>query len=180
MKKEVKAQLEKTKENLRKEIDVLKLDEIDRKILNLIQRGDLCTPRVSKIASIMGLPTTTVHSRLKNLEKKKAIIGYQGIIDSKKVGTKVTIFAVIKVRYEKVYYNRKVMEEFGKKLASIPEVQEVHACSGDWDYLIKLKVKSVEDYYRIASEKILPLGGIEKLMSYTAYNTMKETAEVRV
>ena len=72
------------------------------------------------------------------------------------------------------------MEGFGEKLAKIPEVQEVHVCSADWDYFLKVKAKDSDDYRRIATEEILPLGGIEKSMSYISYGCFKETPEVKI
>ncbi|MEA3343086.1 MAG: Lrp/AsnC family transcriptional regulator [archaeon] len=156
------------------------LDKTDKSILNLLQDRKMCVPRTTKIAHKMQIPTTTLHSRLKNLEKTGVIKGYQAVLDPKKAGAKVTIFAVVKVVYEKVYSDEKVLSDFGSKLAAIPEVLEVHACSGDWDYLIKLKVRDTEEYRSILGNKILPLGGIEKVESAVAYWTFKEETRINV
>jgi DNA-binding Lrp family transcriptional regulator len=158
----------------------MKLDEDDKKLLNIIQRGDLCIPRTTKIAHLLHLPTTTVHAKLKRLEREKVIKAYKPIIDAKSVGFGLTVFSLIKARYEEIYKDKKTIEDFGKKLASIPQIQEVYSCSGDWDFLIKLKVNSYEEYGEIATNKILPLGGIQRLESYVVALTHKETSEIKV
>ncbi len=101
-------------------------------------------------------------------------------INGKKVEKGFVIFAVIKVNYEKTYYSKESMEDFGARLAKISEILEVHSCSGDWDYLIKVKVKDSDEYAKVAQNKILPLGGIQKLESHVSYITFKETSEIKL
>ena len=154
------------------------LDEGDKQVLNLIQKGDFCKPNITKLARALGLPTTTVHSKLKRLEKESFIKGYQGLLDNKKAGIGQVLFIVMKVKYEAAYAGKKELESFGEKLAKIPEVQEVHSCSGDWDYLLKIKAKDADDYYHIGTEHILPLGGIERMESYISYKQFKENPRI--
>ena len=154
------------------------LDEKERQLLNLLQKGNLCVPRTTRLAHSLQIPTTTLHSKLKKLESSGVIRGYKAEIDGKKAGKGMIIFAVIKVNYEKTYYSKESMEDLGLRLAKIPEILEVHTCSGDWDYLVKIKVKDQEEYAKIGQDKILPLGGIQKLESYVSYITFKETSEI--
>jgi len=155
-----------------------RLDDADKRVLELLQRGDMCKPSATKLARALGVPVTTIHSKLKKLEDNDYITGYQAILDSKKAGINLTLFVIIKVKYEEAYAGKKELESFGEKLAKIPEVQEVHTCSGDWDYLIKVKAKDPNDYYRIGSERILPLGGIERMESYTSFKQFKENPRI--
>lgn len=156
------------------------LDEKERELLNLLQKGDFCVPRATRLAHKLQIPTTTLHSKLKKLEQQGIIRGYKAELDGKKVGKGMVIFAVIKVNYEKTYYSKESMEDLGARLAKIPEILEVHTCSGDWDYLIKVKLRDSDEYADLAQKKILPLGGIQKLESYVSYVTFKETSEIRL
>lgn len=157
-----------------------KIDEIDKKILNVLQSGNFAVPKITEIAKILGLPPATVHTRIKKLQETKTIVGYPAVIDPKKVGKDLTIFLILKVAYSKHYSGSRPIQEFAKNLAKIPEVLEIHNCSGDWDYFIKLKVKDTEDYHRIITYDILPLGGIEKAESIVVYQTPKETTALIV
>ncbi len=156
------------------------LDIIDKKILNALQRGDLTVPKITEIAKILDLPPATVHTRVKKLQENKIIEGYPAIVNSNKVGKDLTIFLILKVVYSKHYSGSQPIKDFAKNLAKIPEVLEIHNCSGDWDYFIKLKVKDTEDYHRIITYEVLPLGGIEKAESVVVYQTLKETRSLIV
>lgn len=41
------------------------------------------------------------------------------------------------------------LDKAGKALAKIPEVQEVYFITGDYDYLVKLRVSDKEEYYAV-------------------------------
>ncbi len=152
----------------------------DVELLNLLQRGDMCVPSATKIARAMGVPVSTVHSRIKALQKNGLVKGYQAIVDKKKVNAGMTIFSVVKMKYPSAWPERKGLETKGELFAKIPEVQEVHTCSGDWDYLLKIVVKDQDEYYRVSTEKILPVGDIERSESKVVYNTFKDSSKVLV
>ena len=154
-----------------------KLDKDDIELLKLLQQGDLCVPKITKIAHLLKLPTSTVHSTIKKLEDIGAIKKYQAIVDSKKVGNDLTLFCVIKTKYEEGYASKERMHEFGEKLARIPGVLEVHACSSDWDFLVKIKAKNTDDYHETTQDKILRLGCIDELKSFVVYHTSKESLD---
>ena len=151
-----------------------KLDKTDLELLKLVQRGDLCVPRSTRIAHLLKIPTSTVHSKLKFLEGAGYIRKYQAVLNSKKAGNDLTIFAILKVRYGERYTGKAEIRDFGKKLAQIPELLEVHSCSADWDYLLKIKAKDTDEYHTVIQDKILKLGGLEKLESFVVYHTSKE------
>jgi len=155
------------------------IDERDKKILNLIQRGDHCVPRVNRIAKELNIPTATVHSRLKKLKEEGIIKGYRASIDARKVDKNLTVFTILKVNYAQRYSGKTSMLDFAEKLKKIPEVMEIHSCSADWDYLLKLRVRDTEDYNRVLTEGLLPLGGIDKSESVVTYNTYKESNKIR-
>ncbi len=154
------------------------LDATDKEILKLLQRGDLCVPRVTKIAHLMKLPTSTVHERIRKLEAGGQIRKFQAVLDSRRAGNDLTIFAVLKVQYAERYAGKEAIRKFGRQLAEVPEIQEVHSCSGDWDFLLKIKVKNTEEYATFTQDKILRLGGIDKLESFVVYHTAKESADI--
>jgi len=149
------------------------LDDKDREILRQLQ-NDASQP-LKNIGKKVGMTEGGVRRRITMLKTQGVIKKYTVLIDPKKVDRGLTIYAVVKVLYPERYSSPKVMDEFGKNLAKIPEVQEVFTCSSDWDYLIKLKVKDTAHYHQISSNLILPLGGIEKLESVIIYGSYKDS-----
>ncbi len=150
------------------------LDKTDCIVLNKIQEMGLCVPRVSKVAKVLGMPVTTVYQRLKKLEKAGAIKGYSAAIDADKVDKPITtyMFAAAKHGVE--------VDKIGHELCKIPEVQEVHFITGDWDFLLKFKTKSIKTYYDISANCVMSNSNITRSMGVVVPKTFKETARVVV
>jgi len=158
----------------------MKLTESHKNLLKILQNGEYCVPKINAIARKLKLPPTTVQSRVNKLKKEGSIKGFTTRVDPTKLDRKLLIFVVIKVFYQDSYSGKKIISDFAQKLAKIPEVQGVYTCSGDWDYLIKLRVKDTEHYNQLSTDKILPLGGIEKLESMIVYDNFKETLNIEL
>src|SRR3989338_8644992 len=156
------------------------MDETDKKILELVQKAEYCKPNLTALSEQLKRSVPTLHARIKKLEDRGIIQGYMANVDPKKAGEDMTIFIIIRVEYKSFYEDEGKQREFAKKLTEIPEVKEVHICGSDWDYLIKVRVKDADDYYKVAMEKIMPLGHIKKLESVVAYTTFKDTTQVAI
>lgn len=76
---------------------MFKLDEIDFKILSILQE-DGRTP-VAEIARQVKLASPSIHERISKLEQVGIIKGYTVILDSKKLGKDVTAFIGIRVNH---------------------------------------------------------------------------------
>ncbi len=122
------------------------LDELDRKIINLLQEN--ARMKNSEIAQKLGKPTSTIYERVKKLEKAGVIKGYRAVVDPRKVGYEIVGFILGEPRYTEDLD----WEEVGRKLAKIPGVQEVYFLTGQDDYLLKLRAKDSDDYSRITQE----------------------------
>ena len=154
------------------------LDHIDKKILKKLQQRDAATPKINAIAKQIGLSPATVYNRIKKLERIGAITGYSATVDAKKVGKGLTVFSLIKLEYPKSPEEIGFDEEVGKWIANIdPAIQEVHAMTGEWELLVKMKVKDQKEYYRIAKEMV-KTGKILKVYGLFALNTIKEEHSV--
>ena len=122
-----------------------KIKPIDKKILQLIQDKDLCVPQVTKIAHRVGLPTSTVHSKLKRMQEEGIIKGYSIILDPEKLDRGFVAFLLGQIPMTK----EKDFDMPGKEVKKIPQVEEVYFITGEWDYLVKLRVKNKEEYYEV-------------------------------
>ena len=156
------------------------MDDIDREILRLLQEDGFCGPKVTDIAKKLRTTPATISRRLKKLEKERAIKGYSAELDPKQFDEGLTNLVVLKMDYAMGYSNPEKNRLTAEKLASIPEVKEVHICGGDWDYLIKVRVKDADAYYNLSQNVILPMGGVERSESFVAYRTFKDTNKVKL
>ena len=65
-----------------------------------------------------------------------------------------------------------------KEIARFPEVQEAHIVSGEWDFLIKVKVKDVDAVGKFVVDELRLLRGIEKTQTCFVFETEKESTAI--
>lgn len=140
-------------------------DEIDRKILNIIQQE----ARISnaEIARQVGLAPSAVLERVRKLEERGIICGYVTKISAAEVGYGLTAFVAVRTR--------ECCSETDKFLAEIPEVLEVHDVAGEDSYLLKVRVKDTEDLSRLLRERLKNMPNVAATKTTVVLQTIKET-----
>ncbi|MFP4168672.1 MAG: Lrp/AsnC family transcriptional regulator [Desulfonatronovibrionaceae bacterium] len=112
------------------------LDEKDLQILNIIQGNSRVTN--AEIARQVGMAPSGMLERVRRLEKKGIIRGYEARMDAGKLGLVLTVFIMIKTE-EGVGSTR-----IGNALAAKSEVQEVYFIAGEYNYQLKARVRDTE------------------------------------
>ncbi|GGK40738.1 AsnC family transcriptional regulator [Deinococcus malanensis] len=115
---------------------MIQLDEADRTILVLLQQDDRQT--YVQIGAQVGLSPATVHDRVRKLERRGALMGYQARVSPRAVGLPVTAF--ISLNLDGGQSCRSVTPT----LEAFPEIEECHSVAGDTDLLLKVRVPSTE------------------------------------
>lgn len=141
------------------------INEIDKKILNIIQTD----ARISnaEIARQVGLAPSAVLERVKKLEERGVIKGFETKLDGAQLGFGLTAF--IAVRTHECCYET---DEF---LAAIPEVLEVHDVAGEDSYLLKVRVKDTEDLSRLMRQELKNVPNVASTKTTIVLQTIKET-----
>ena len=145
------------KNNLMKN-DVIKLDGIDKKILQMLMENS--RRPILEIAKNIGISGAAIHQRLRKLEKNNLIIG-----SSIKVNTKIlgyTTMAFIGIFLDRATHNKTVVNQ----LKEIKEILECHYTTGDWSILAKLICKDNEDLMEILTKKIQTINGVARTETY--------------
>ncbi|MGM5484314.1 MAG: Lrp/AsnC family transcriptional regulator [Nanobdellota archaeon] len=141
----------------------MELDDKDHKILEmLVKDSSLSTQKIAKKTLI---PITTVHNRIKRLEKGKVIEGYTVIINKKKIGK--NIFAFILIRVDSNYLKEKkiTQKDLAKKIKRISCVEDISIVTGDYDIIIRIGVKDVDELNELILKKLRNISGIESTKS---------------
>lgn len=155
----------------------IELDEKDLVLLNILQKNSNLS--LKELSRKINSPITTVHVRLKKLEKLGIIKGYKAILDPEKIGFKATAFILASFKY-KIKKNGKLISqrEIAKRIALLPGVQEVHIISGDWDILIKVKARDVHEIGNFVLDRLRLIEGIEKTLTCVVFDSVKESLEI--
>ena len=129
-------------------INISLVKPIDKKILKLIQDKGLCVPRITKIAHELGLPTSTVQARINKMQETGVIKEFNVIVDPEKLEKNFVAFVFGQAKLGKDLD----LDKAAKELIKIPQVQEIFFITGDYDYLVKLRVKNQEEYYDVVQK----------------------------
>jgi len=155
----------------------VQLDAKDIEILDLIQ--DNCKQTVKELARKIHSPITTVYNKIKRMEKHGVIKGYKAILDHKKLGLTTTAFIFISFSYE-YGNNARSQREVVKKIAQLPEVQEAHIVTGDWDIILKVRVRDVDELGRFVIDKLRVIEGVERTLTSVVLDTSKESTRIPI
>ena len=134
------------------------LDSIDWKILNLLQNDARITN--IELSRAIGLSASPCLERVKALEKSGHISRYVSLVDSLKVGLKLSVF--INVTLERQVES--ALERFEESIKLRPEVMECYLMTGESDYLIRVVVADIqilEDFILNFLSKISGIGNIK-------------------
>ncbi len=148
----------------------MKLDPIDYRILDLLQR-DARTTQV-EIAAEVGLSQPSVADRIRKLDASGAIQGYVARLDPRALGNDIRAFIGVRVSHPRHH------EAFAKKIAQIPEVLECHRVAGLDSYLLKVVARNTEALDELISNLLRRIPGVTRTTTTIALATVKETTAV--
>jgi len=143
------------------------MKNIAQKLISLFKQG-YCTPQIARIAKKLKEPSTTIHYNIKKLEKQGAIKAYKAVFDYRKIGQGHCTYIMINLVREKYAEP----EEVAKLIAKDPRVESIDICTGDYELLIKLRTKDIDEYYDYIKHAIKKFG-FTKTVSITSLKQMK-------
>ncbi|MEM3202538.1 MAG: winged helix-turn-helix transcriptional regulator, partial [Candidatus Micrarchaeaceae archaeon] len=121
------------------------MDQIDEDLIQLVDSGIIS---YTKIAKKLGMNLSTVHFRMKKLEKEGIIKKYKGEIDWAKAGFPFTAFVFINIDIDLLKRIGKTQEQLLSELRG-PYVKEGHIITGDEDMLLKVIAKDSAHFKEI-------------------------------
>ena len=118
------------------------VDEIDRKILDLLQ----CNAKLSnaEIAEKVGLTVSSVHERVKKLERKGIIKGYVAVVDPDKLGKQLLAFIRLSVSSHET-----ASGPIGALCREEPDILECHNVAGEDCYILKVRAEGPKQLERL-------------------------------
>ena len=148
------------------------IDDIDRQILNILQQNAR-TPN-AEIARQVGMAPSAVLERIRKLETRGVILGYEARINPEALG--LNLLAYIFVRSEERVGDKST----GELLAQIPEVQEAHHIAGDDCYLAKVRVPDAKSLGRLLREGFGGIPSMRSTRSTIVLDSLRETTHLPI
>ena len=118
------------------------MKDLRQKIITLFKEG-YCTPQIARLAKKLHEPATTLHYNIKKLESEGTIKGYKAVFDYKKIDEGHCTYILINLGKDSYDDPEKV----SKELAKDSKVESIDICTGDYELLVKLRTKDIDEYY---------------------------------
>jgi Lrp/AsnC family leucine-responsive transcriptional regulator len=148
------------------------IDEMDRRILSLLQQ-DARLPN-AEIARRVGMAPSATLERLRKLEERGVIQGYEVRLDPRKLGWGLTAFIFVKS-------NDKQGElDTGERLRQHPSVLEVHHIAGEDCFLLKVRAIDTDDLGRMLRTELTAMPGVTSTRTTIVLGTLKESSRIPV
>jgi len=145
------------------------IDQIDKAILNHLQLDSRITTR--ELADKLGLSTTAIFERTKKLEKNGLIKDYVALVDASKLNYNLTAFTHVRLDI----HSKEMIEAFTQKISSFDEVTECYHTTGESDFLLKIVVADMNEYYRFVMDQLTQTKDVAHVNTSFVLNEIKHT-----
>ena len=145
------------------------MDSIDKKLLGLLQEDTKKTTK--ELSMFLNLSETAVYERIKKLEREGVISKYVAILDRNKVEKAFVVFCHIKL----IQHTKDFLTTFESEVVKLDEVLECFHVSGDYDYILKVHVKDMDEYREFMVTKLTGLNHIGSTHSSFMIGEVKNT-----
>ncbi len=144
--------------------EVVKIDDIDRKIIDLLNEDGRMSYR--NISRILDVSVGTVHNRVEKLVQKGGIKKFVPIIDHSKLGYKLTAIIGVKVKGG-------VLRNWETRTAYHKNVLAVYDVTGEFDAILIGKFKDTRELDSFI-KGLLSEGDVQRTYTQTVLNIVKE------
>ena len=135
------------------------LDKTDRAILAALQKDGRMSN--AELAQRIGLSQSACSRRLDNLERAGVIRGYQARVSNEALGHRMTVIVHISLSGQ----FGKTLSEFEAAVKRCPNILSCHLMSGEYDYVLRVLAKDLQDYERIHKEWLTALPHVIRINS---------------
>ncbi|MCS7119106.1 MAG: Lrp/AsnC family transcriptional regulator [Archaeoglobaceae archaeon] len=145
------------------------MEKFEIELLKLLEEN----ARVSyeELSEALGVSIETVKESIRRMEEDGVILKYKAIVNWEKLQEDY-VYAVINV---KVSLSReKGYEDIARRIAKFPEVHAVRLVSGEADFQVVIRGKSLKDVAFFVAEKISTIPEVRDTVTHFVLRTYKE------
>ncbi|WP_202319890.1 Lrp/AsnC family transcriptional regulator [Archaeoglobus neptunius] len=141
------------------ELEVLKMLEENSRMSN------------EEIAEVLALPVERVEEIVRKFEDERVVLKYKAIVDWEKVQEDF-VYALINVKVSLT--RERGYDDIAKRIAKFPEVHAVRLVSGEYDFQVVVRGKSLKDVAFFVAEKISTIPEVRDTFTHFVLRTYKE------
>ncbi|MFC2188056.1 Lrp/AsnC family transcriptional regulator [Peijinzhouia sedimentorum] len=150
-------------------MSAIKLDKIDRKILEILQANAKITN--AQLSKEIGLSPAPTLERVKKLEVSGIIKSYHAKLDPAAIGLGVTTFVHVTL----IGHNKRNIEAFLEEINKVDEIIECHHITGSGDFILKVIAKDITAYQNLMLDKVSEIKEVDNMQSMVILSTFKDS-----
>jgi Lrp/AsnC family leucine-responsive transcriptional regulator len=126
----------------------------------------------SQLGARLKMSAQGAAERVRRLEERGVIRGYQPVIDAAAVGVKFAAFILVTLEHPRY------RSAFLRFVQSCPEIMECHHIAGDDDYILKVRCQDTAGLETIITKGLKGRRGVARTRTTIVLATEKETASL--
>lgn len=134
------------------------LDDKDLRLLKELRRDGKATSGM--LAKRTGIPTTTVHNRIRRLEEDGIVLGYKPVLNHKRLG--FGLQALVFITAQSGGERGADQEQIARAALKLPGVERVSILTGVFDLVLNVRVPDVDALEHLLIKSLRKLAGVDK------------------
>ncbi|KJZ44517.1 Lrp/AsnC family transcriptional regulator [Pseudomonas fluorescens] len=152
----------------------MSLDAFDLKLITEVQQDAGLSQ--SELGARVNLSSAAVNRRLKRLTQDGFIKGTVAVVDQEKLGYPLTIVAQVEVESERL----DLLDAMKRSFANCPQVQQCYYVAGEWDFVLVLAVRNMEQYTELTRELFFENNNVKRFKTLVSMSNVKVGLQVPV
>ena len=148
------------------------LDKTDLRILSALQKD--ASLSTAEIAERVGLSQSPAWRRISLLEANGTIRKRVALLARDKVGLDVLVFTHVKL----ASHGWQSLPKFKQKVVSFPEVMQRFTVIGDFDFILLVATRTIDDYNEFIQKRLSQVPGVQAIESRIVLEETKNTTEL--
>jgi len=142
--------------------------EKDTKILEKLRENSKYA--ISEVSELTGIPATTVHNRIKKMEKQGIIKKYTLELNHNILGNALTAYLLIHTTTMLANGLKINQEDTAKEIKEIKGIETVEQLAGNGDILAKVRIKDTTELNELVMQNIRKIDGVDKTQTMVVLN----------
>jgi Lrp/AsnC family transcriptional regulator, leucine-responsive regulatory protein len=144
----------------------MEIDSVDKKIIELLQKDATLTS--NEIAKEVTLSSSAVHERIRKLHAHNIIKKIAAFVQAKALGKSLCAF--IYVLIDTPLHSKHFLKEIAKQ----ENIMECHHITGEYSYLIKVRVKDTHELEQFITEFLKSQPGVTRTLTQVVLSSPKD------
>jgi Lrp/AsnC family transcriptional regulator, leucine-responsive regulatory protein len=143
------------------------LDELDKKLLNLLQQNNRTTSE--ELGAIVNLSTSSVQRRLKRLREDKIIEADISVISPSAVGYGITCVVDVTLYLG----NSQVIDSFKTLMRNCAEVMQCYYVTGTYDFVVIVNTRDMQHYEEFSKKYMMDNTTVKQFYTHVVMDRVK-------